>query len=297
MSFIRKPVSEIVVNSSMPWCVPTTSIFFSSQEGNWNNQGYGNLDANENMKSIVVNGAAHFLRWNGNYGLIPLCKIGSYTRCKILHRTAISISAVGFVACQRNSPFDEVFGKVVAQPCCITWCAGTVSVHLISRWSFQEDHWTRNTLKLAATHSSTGIYVVLIFELELSNSFYRFPNQVYDMMNQYSQTQQISSVPGNLYTKRKNHAWTILTMLVQVVLCLRADKLRFTSSITFNTSIRLRREGESWQPLIFVRESKLFWISNLKQAYTERNRNCSRGCWRKCGSCVPCVRALALAKI
>ena len=26
------------------------------QEGNWNNQGYGNIDANENMKSIVVNG-------------------------------------------------------------------------------------------------------------------------------------------------------------------------------------------------------------------------------------------------
>ena len=27
-----------------------------SQEGNWNNQGYGDIDANENMKSIVVNG-------------------------------------------------------------------------------------------------------------------------------------------------------------------------------------------------------------------------------------------------
>ena len=32
------------------------SMINFSQEGNWNNQGYGDIDANENMKSIVVNG-------------------------------------------------------------------------------------------------------------------------------------------------------------------------------------------------------------------------------------------------
>ncbi len=34
------------------------------QEGNWNNQGYGNIEANENMKSIVVNGK-WTISWEG----------------------------------------------------------------------------------------------------------------------------------------------------------------------------------------------------------------------------------------
>lgn len=36
--------------------VESLQIVTNSQEGNWNNQGYGDIDANENMKSIVVNG-------------------------------------------------------------------------------------------------------------------------------------------------------------------------------------------------------------------------------------------------
>jgi len=41
----RKPAWDFFVGIN---CIP--------QEGNWNNQGYGNLNANELVKSIVVNG-------------------------------------------------------------------------------------------------------------------------------------------------------------------------------------------------------------------------------------------------
>jgi hypothetical protein len=72
-----------------------------TQEGNWNNQGYGNLDANENMKSIVVNGALQFSCFLVIIGslchVISLFSFGSYARCKILHCSAIQISSVGFL--------------------------------------------------------------------------------------------------------------------------------------------------------------------------------------------------------
>jgi hypothetical protein len=31
----------------------------------------------------------------------------------------------------------------------------------------------------------------------------RFPNEIYDMMNQYAQSQEKSSVPGNYYHEKK----------------------------------------------------------------------------------------------
>ncbi len=75
------------------------NIQLATQEGNWNNQGYGNLDANENMKSIVVNGPQQFyyIITAQRRQLISFLYVGSDTRCKILHRTAIPISAVGFI--------------------------------------------------------------------------------------------------------------------------------------------------------------------------------------------------------
>lgn len=112
----KKPAYDFYVGQD---CIPT--------EGNWNNQGYGNLDANENMKSIVVN---------------------------------VTRDARYFIALQSRS---IRYG--------------------VSAYDF--------TMKLSrgalnAKYPQTRCYPLV----------YRFPNEIYDMMNQYSQTQQISSVPG-----------------------------------------------------------------------------------------------------
>eukprot|EP00291_Cryptomonas_curvata_P018422 CAMPEP_0172174940 /NCGR_PEP_ID=MMETSP1050-20130122/13944_1 /TAXON_ID=233186 /ORGANISM="Cryptomonas curvata, Strain CCAP979/52" /LENGTH=294 /DNA_ID=CAMNT_0012846973 /DNA_START=528 /DNA_END=1413 /DNA_ORIENTATION=+ len=112
----KKPAYDFYVGQD---CIPT--------EGNWNNQGYGNLDANENMKSIVVN---------------------------------VTRDARYFIALQSRS---LRYG--------------------VSAFDF--------TMKLSRGSLDAKYPQTRCYPLE-----YRFPNQIYDMMNQYSQTQQISSVPG-----------------------------------------------------------------------------------------------------
>ena len=70
---------SLETDKAVQGCIP--------QEGSWNNQGYGNINANEKVKSINVNGeifACKVWRLGGPYRLF------SYTRWEILYRTSIA---------------------------------------------------------------------------------------------------------------------------------------------------------------------------------------------------------------
>ena len=131
----KKPAYDFYVGQD---CIPTvcciqwmlsgwserTWIFTNSQEGNWNNQGYGDIDANENMKSIVVNGdfraffaAIPFLQWQSGI-------FDSDESRAILYRTAISRKKVSINWCLID---------LSSSSRCKT---DTGSMHTTLRWSY-----------------------------------------------------------------------------------------------------------------------------------------------------------------
>mmetsp|Transcript_46513 Transcript_46513/g.123462 ORF Transcript_46513/g.123462 Transcript_46513/m.123462 type:complete len:156 (-) Transcript_46513:1740-2207(-) len=132
----KKPAYDFYVGQD---CIPT--------EGNWNNQGYGDIDANENIKSIVVN---------------------------------VTRDARYFIALQSRR---MRYGVSVYD-----------STMKLSRGSLDA--------RFAQTRCFPLVYRSSLVVVRFCPSFtlmFRFPNQIYDMMNQYSQTTQLSQDLGKLF--------------------------------------------------------------------------------------------------